>query len=110
VALGLMIVVLCACAPKQLIPLDVLPQPATLYLDGEALDSIPPELELRADRPHVLFFKSEGYRPERVVLESREVEGKSRLAPAMVQVRLRPAGPGRSDLTIEFDELSQEDR
>lgn len=92
-----------ACAPKQRIPLDVAPRPATLYLDGRPLESIPPEIELRADRAHVLFFKSDGYRPERVVLESNEVEGKARLSPAAVRVRLVPADRGGRDLKIEAD-------
>jgi hypothetical protein len=90
-----------ACAPKQRIPLDVAPRPATLYVDGEALESIPSELELRCDRAHVLFFKSDGHRPERVVLESVEVEGKPRLQPAEVHVRLSPAARGGRTLSVE---------
>lgn len=90
-----------ACAPRQRIPLAVSPRPATLYVDGEPLEAIPSELQLRSDRAHVLFFKSEGYRPERVVLESIEVKGKPRLKPAEVSVRLAPAIRGGRELSIE---------
>jgi hypothetical protein len=101
--IGCLCVVLAACAPKQLILLDVWPQPATLYVDGKALETIPSELELRSDRAHVLYFKSEGYRPARVVLESREVQGEALLAPAEVKVRLLPAGRVGRSLVIEPD-------
>lgn len=101
-ATALALVLLCAaCAPKQRIPLAVSPHPATVYVDGEALEVIPGEIELRSDRAHVLFFKSEGYRPERVVLESVEVEGKPRLQPAQVNVSLAPATRGGRQLSIE---------
>ena len=101
--IGVLCVLLAACAPKQLIRLDVSPQPATLYLNGKALETIPSALELRSDRAHVLYFKSEGYRPERVVLESHEVGGEPLLAPAEVKVRMLPAGRVGRDLTIELD-------
>ncbi len=102
--MGASCLLLAACAPKQRIPLLVSPPLATLYLDGQALETIPSELELRSDRAHVLYFKSEGYRPERVVLESSEVDGRALLTPAAVQVRLSPAGRVGRELVIEAEE------
>jgi len=93
-----------ACAPKQLIPLDVSPISTSVYLDGEQLDTLPRELKLRSDRDHTLFFKSEGHRPELIVLRSSLRDGKPRLDPARVQLRLAPLDPIRRELRIERDE------
>jgi len=91
------------CAPKQLIPLDVSPAPSQVYLDKEPLEESPSELELRADRDHTLFFKREGYRSELVVLETREIDGKERLVPDRVELRLRPLRSGTRDLEVELE-------
>lgn len=90
-----------ACAPKQLIPLDVSPISTSVYLDGEQLDTLPRELKLRSDRDHMLFFKSEGHRAELIVLRSSLRDGKPRLDPARVQLRLAPLDPIRRELRIE---------
>jgi hypothetical protein len=88
------------CAPKQRVPLDVSPATAAIYLDGVLLDEIPPELKLRSDRDHKLFFKSQGHRSELVVLRSLEQDGKQTLEPAGVQLRLAPLDPTRRELSI----------
>jgi len=102
----LLLMLSAACAPKQRIPLEVAPRPATLFVDGEALESIPDELELRSDRPHVLFFKRDGYRSQRVVLETVEVDGRPRLEPDVVSIELAPAARGGRELVIEPAEPS----
>ena len=91
------------CAPKQVIPLDVTPAPSEVYLDKAPLEAPASQLELRADRDHTLFFKRSGYRSELVVLETREIDGKKRLVPARVELRLRPLGSGTQDLEVELE-------
>jgi len=94
-----------ACAPKQRIPLDVAPHGARLYLDGEPVEALPPELELRADRDHKLFFKSEGHRPELVVLRTAtDADGRSKLEPAAVRLRLVPLSESGRQVLIESEE------
>jgi hypothetical protein len=61
---------LCACAHRQTIPVDCVPEEVKIYVDGRLLDEIPEELTLRADEDHTLYFKGEGYRPELVVLRT----------------------------------------
>ena len=90
-----------ACAPKQRVPLDISPTTASIYLDGEPLEGMPPELMLRSDRDHTLFFKSEGHRSELIVLRSGMSEGKPRLQPASVRLRLAPLDLTRRELVIE---------
>jgi hypothetical protein len=93
-----------ACASTQVIPLEVSPHPVTLYVDGEELAALPGALELRSDRDHTLFFKSEGHQASLVVLRSVRHEGGARLEPAQVRVRLRSLSPRRRDLRIEREE------
>jgi len=89
------------CAPKQRVPLDITPPTTSIYLDGEPLEGMPRELKLRSDQDHKLFFKSEGHRSELVVLRSSLHEGKPRLEPAGVRLRLIPLDPTRRQLVIE---------
>jgi len=84
-------VALCAgCAPLQVVPLDVGPGAVEVFVDGARAEGAPSELELRADRDHKIYLKRAGYVPELVVLESRRVEGRDRLEPAIVRARLAP--------------------
>jgi len=93
-----------ACATKQRIPLDVAPAEVTIYLDGKQLARLPIELELRADQGHVLLFRAEGYRPERVVFFSRQRDGKPYLEPAEVHLQLVPRTASTRDFEIRQEE------
>lgn len=84
---GALVVAAAGCASTQQIPLDCVPEPITLYVDGEALEEIPESLELRRDQPHTLFFKGPGYQSELVVLRSEEKEGEPWLTPSELCVR-----------------------
>lgn len=95
---------LVGCAPKQPIPLDLGPMPLVVYLDGERLEEIPEELVLRANRDHTLFVKREGYRPQLVILTTREVGGKARLHPESISLELKRKTDTTKQLTIEFAE------
>ncbi len=107
---GILLAIATSCAPKQRIPIEVLPSSATLYLDGEELDSCPTELDLRSDEDHKLYFKSEGYRPALVVLISSRAEGKPRLDPPVVRVRLVPRAPRGREVEIQEEENPSEIR
>ena len=103
-AVAMLVAMAASCAIKQRIPLDVAPEEVTIYLDGKQLESTPIELKLRADQGHVLLFRAEGYRPERVVFFSRQRDGKPYLEPAEVRLQLVP----RVASTRRF-EIRQED-
>jgi hypothetical protein len=93
-----------ACAPKQRVPIDVTPLSTSIYLDGQQLEAMPRELKLRSDRDHTLFFKSDGHRSELIVLRSDASDGKPRLEPAGVRLRLSPLDPTGRELIIESGE------
>jgi hypothetical protein len=90
------------CAARQRIPIDCVPEGATVYLDGKALEGVPEAIELDPEQPHTLYVKGDEIVPELVVLESREVDGKLRLSPAEVCVRPRAFRP-RRELHVEID-------
>jgi hypothetical protein len=101
--IGLLVLAAAGCAPKQVVPVDVIPAPSQVYLDKKPLDALPNELVLRADRDHTLFFKREGYRSELVVLETRKIDGEERLVPERVELRLRLLTSGTRDLEVELE-------
>jgi hypothetical protein len=96
---------LCACAPKQRIPLDsCVTDKVVVYVDGRLLDSDPASLELRSDEPHKLYIKRPGEPPRLVVLESApDREGRLRLEPADPCSEVVAVGE-RRELTIEVDD------
>ena len=108
--IGLASLVGCAPTRMQLVPLELAPARVSIYVDGEhrvaraAPGGGEQQIELRSDVPHVLFFKREGYRPERVVLTSHEVDGVPQLRPERVVVRLDPLTPVRRQLSVELDD------
>jgi len=93
---------LVACAPKQKIPLDCVPEDVAIYVDGTRLEKVPSDVELRSDRPHTLYFKGPDFVPELIVLNSEEVDGKDRLSPSEVCVRPRYVRANRN-LKVEID-------
>ena len=94
--------VLIACAPKQKIALDCVPEEVAIYVDGARLEETPSTLDLRSDRPHTLYFKGPDFAPELVVLNSEEVDGRARLSPSEVCVRPRYVRVKR-ELEMEID-------
>ncbi len=93
------------CASTQVIPLgECMTEEMVVYVDGRMLDERLEELELRADRPHKLFFKRPGYEPQLVVLEPRtDAEGGWVLEPADPCLELRAVGLDR-ELTVEVED------
>jgi hypothetical protein len=93
-----------ACAAKQRVPLDCVPDEVTVYVDQRALEEPPESLELRSDRPHKIYLKGPGYEPQLVVLEPRrDATGRTTLQPDRVCVELVPVGVDRQ-LRLEIEE------
>lgn len=92
-----------ACAPKQRVPLECVPEEVTVYVDQRALGEHPDALELRADEPHKIYFKGPGYEPQLIVLEPEYDEnGEPRLAPDRICVELVAVGVERQlDVEVE---------
>ena len=61
------------CAAKQRVALDCVPHEVSVYVDGRRLEGSADSVELRADRPHTVFFKGGDYEPRMIVLEPHEV-------------------------------------
>lgn len=89
------------CAARQFVPIEIEPAPTEVFLDREPVELENGGLELRADRPHVLYFKRDGYQPLPIVIESREGAEGPQLSPAVVRARLRPRVQGDGDVSIE---------
>jgi hypothetical protein len=96
---------LCACAPKQRIPLDAcVTEKVVVYVDGRLLESDPASLELRSDEPHKLYIKRPGEPPRLVVLDpAPDRDGRLRLEPADPCSEVVAVGEDRK-LTIEVDD------
>jgi len=93
-----------ACAAKQRVPLDCVPEEVTVFVDQRALEELPESLELRSDRPHTVFLKGPGYEPQLIVLEPRRGDsGRTALHPDHICVELVPVGVDR-ELTLEIEE------
>jgi hypothetical protein len=94
-----------ACAPKQRVPLECVPDEVTVYVDQRALDEHPDALELRSDEPHKIYFKGPGYEPQLIVLEPEYDEnGEPRLSPDRICVELVAVGVDRQlDVDVERD-------
>ncbi len=96
-AITLLLLVAGACAHSQTFQIDCIPRDVTIFLDGEPLERNPREItvfvdgapvdrvsdsiDLRSDRPHVLFIKGEGYEPTMVVLDTEETGAGPVLSP-----------------------------
>lgn len=83
------------CATTQTVDLECVPQEVTVFVDGRELEPTPESIELTRDEAHKIYFKGGAYETQMVVLESREVDGDSRLEPAEVCtetafVKMRP--------------------
>ena len=47
-----------ACAAKQHVTLDCLPEDVTIFVDGRRLESNPDSVELESDKPHTVLFRA----------------------------------------------------
>jgi hypothetical protein len=105
VAAAIALGALCACAPKQRIPLEAcVSEEMVVYVDGRLLEKGPAGLELRSDEPHKLYIKRPGEPPHLVVLETTvDGEGRARLEPADPCREIVARGLDR-ELTIEVED------
>ena len=96
---------LCGCASSQRMGIESAPAGAEIYLDGVLVGHTPAQVRLARDRPHKVFLKLEGYRPELVVVERHTPSDRiDFLTPADVRVRLVPEASGIDrDLDIRVE-------
>jgi len=89
----------------QRVPMAVGPEPVEVYVDGERLaEPLPAELDLKADRGHVVMVKKQGHRAQQVILRSVEqAEGPPQLEPARVVVELRREARDGGRIEVELD-------
>jgi hypothetical protein len=92
-----------ACAHKQTIRLDCVPKDVTVYLDKVPLERVPDSVDLRTDRPHVLFFKGEQYEPTMVVLDIEETADGPALSPRDLCLEFNLARRSR-ELELEIED------
>ena len=97
----LVVAAACATVPRQVVPLNVEPADASVFVDRVEFAPAPSELSLATDVAHVLFFRAEGYQPLQVVLETFERDGQHVLEPASVRVKLAPLVPTERGVAIE---------
>jgi len=102
-AIALLALAIGACAHTQTFQLDCIPGDVTIYLDKVPLDRVPESLDLRTDRPHVLFIKGEGYEPTMVVLDTEETVDGPVLTPRDLCLEFNLAKRSRK-LEIEVEE------
>lgn len=92
----------CVTPPRQIVRIEVEPANASVFVDRKEFAPAPSTLSLATDRPHVLFFRAEGYLPQQIVLESRgRAGGHPALVPEEVRVRLAPLVPTERGVSIE---------
>ena len=95
-----------ACAAKQHVTLDCLPEDVTIFVDGRRLESNPDSVELESDKPHTVLFRAPGYKPRMVVIESDPAsDGPPLLRPARVCADLLARTPRmQRHLDLEVDD------
>ena len=109
VAIGVMAALCAACAPKQRVPLDCIPEEVTIYVDQQALEARPESIELSTNRPHKIYLNGPGYEPRLIVLEPGEDQnGEPTLSPEQVCVELVRVGVDR-ELTLEVEREHESD-
>lgn len=94
-----------ACAAKQRVTLDCLPEHVTIFVDGQRLESDQNSVELDSDKPHLVMFRAPGYKPRMVVIDTdQSSEGTPLLHPTRVCADLLAQTPRmqrRLDLEVD---------
>lgn len=90
-----------ACqVPTQVIPLHV--QAGTrVFVDGREISTVSKAVELRSDRPHVVYLQRDGHHAQQLILTSRKTADGPRLDPESIRVRLEPVVPTERRIRIE---------
>ena len=104
VALAIAFVLGCQVPPVQRVGLRVEPADARVFVDGNEVAEGAGWLELRADTPHVVLARRDGYRSEQIVLETRRRDGVDRLEPAEIRLALEPLVPKERAFRVEGEE------
>ena len=74
-----------ACqVPTQVIPLQV--QAGTrVFVDGREISTVSKAVELRSDRPHVVYLQRDGHHAQQWILTSRKTADGPRLDPESIR-------------------------
>lgn len=93
-----------ACqVPTQVIPLHR--QAGTkVFIDGREVPPDAESVEMRSDRPHVVYLQRPGHRSQQLVLEPRRTASGPRLEPREIRVSLEPILPTEQKIRIEAAE------
>ena len=90
-----------ACqAPTQVVPLQIQAE-TRVFVDGREIPTGSRAVELRSDRPHVVYLQRAGHHAQQVILESRQSEAGPRLEPESIRVHLVPILPTEPRIRIE---------
>lgn len=94
-----------ACAAKQRVALDCLPEQVTIFVDGERLEPNQDSVELASEKPHTVLFRAPGYAPRMIVIDSQAAaDGTPLLHPTRVCADLvahTPRMQRRLDLEVD---------
>ena len=105
---GVLGLFLLACAPTQVVPIQMAPEPVTVFVDGRRLpEKDSRQVELKADRAHVFLFKKEGYQSEQVVLRSEPGPERPRLEPNGIVVKLIPLEGRKPGIAVSLDPIEE---
>jgi hypothetical protein len=101
--------VLVAGCATQKVSLSCVPADVQIYVDGRELEGRPQAVKLGSKEPHTLYLKGGGFRPQMVVLESQEADGKRVLSNADLCQRLvfTPVNP-EVHIGVDPDDLPRE--
>ena len=72
-----------------------------VFVDGREIPSDSESVEVRSDRPHVVYLQRPGHRAQQLVLTPRETGNGPRLEPEEVRVSLEPILPTEQKIRIE---------
>ena len=98
------LILVSGCTPKQKVPLLLGPGEHQIFVNGEHLEKVATDLNLRSDRDHTVFIKRAGYKPELIVLRSEGEKGKQTLKPGRIELKLAKRIE-RGTLGVEIGEV-----
>jgi hypothetical protein len=90
-----------ACqVPTQVVPLH-LEAGTRVFVDGREVPAVSRSIELRSDRPHVVYLQRTGYHAQQLILTTRQTAAGPALEPDEIRVRLEPVLPTARRIRIE---------
>ena len=104
VGLFVVLALILACAPTQVVTISMEPSPVTVFVDGRRLPQVDSrKVELKADRAHVFLFKKEGYQSRQVVVRSEPGPDRPRLEPDQIVMQLIPLEGRKPGVAVSLE-------